>query len=287
MYFQSYLHKKFMLWPHEKNAKSHPSFHSYLEYHLKRFETGDIEVDDFHAYGQHLSLSAYKKFTRGFDDANVRVFNLHWQKEEEESDGDLFVDFVCQMVPTAPATCRRLSEMQQQSRIAVGKSRNSSNNNSNKRNGVQRRASRSFDAERLAMAAYERKIVDGKSISKKDLAKRTAKRLEETRIHSDGRYLSCLSESLKSRFLNASQSFERDLADETKIRRRSRKSRDRNVDDDPSANVNVDGGLFDWNETLHAHAFEKAVRDGKFCEIDTNKVLKNESWVDFFARNNK
>ena len=62
MYFQSYLHKKFMLWPHEKNAKSHPSFHSYLEYHLKRFETGDIEVDDFHAYGQHLSLSAYKKF---------------------------------------------------------------------------------------------------------------------------------------------------------------------------------------------------------------------------------
>ena len=125
------------------------------------------------------------------------------------------------------------------------------------------------------MSAYEKKLIDGKTISKMELAKRVSKRFEETRAYDDDRYLSCLPPSLKARFLNASQAFERDL--EKEMRRFGH----------PAGGDNGEGGGLDRNETLHAIAFERAVRSGKFCEIDPEKVLKDKTWVDFFAKNNK
>jgi hypothetical protein len=243
MYFQSYIGDKYLRWPHEKNGQPHPSFQEYLGYHLQRWQSNDIDYDDPRAFGQHFSLSAFRKFARHYED--VQIFNLH-------QGGDPLANFVCKMLLTAHTVCQTLSERYQDLNEAAADVH---------------RVSHSFDADRLAIAAYEKGLVDGRKIPKKKLVKEIVKYLKETQISTDIDYLQCLPEPLEAQFLNASLTFERDLMAD-------------------AHRLNPSNGFYQ-NETDHISLFQTAIAKRKFCEIDPAEVLKNESWVQFFSRNNK
>jgi hypothetical protein len=243
MYFQSYIGDQYLRWPHENNGLPHPSFQEYLGYHLQRWQLNDIDNDDPRAYGQHLSLSTFRKFAKHCED--VKILNLH-------QGGDPVANFVCQMLPTAHTSCRTLSKRYEDLDGAAA---------------TVHRMSHSFDADRLAIAAYEKGLIDGKKIPKKKLVKEIVKYLKETQISTNIDYLQCLPEPLEAQFLNASLTFEREMVADVHVR-------------------DADSG-FSQNETDHIALFQQAVVRMKFCEIDPALILKNDSWVQFFSRINK
>lgn len=232
MYFQQHIGPKYReRWPHQRGS-AHPSFHDFLEYHLERWENGDPS-NDGHSWGQHLSLYALQYFTKHFDD--VQVFDLH-------QDADVLTNFICQMLPGATNMCQRLQK------------------DPFKEASV-KRESHSFDADRLAMAAYESKILT-KDIYRENVVKKTRSELVRTNALSDPKYLACLPEHLVAKFLNASLWFERQVA--------------------------ITGGgdlesVFHRDDNDHRASFQNAARSGKFCEVNTTAILQSEHWTTFFA----
>ena len=259
MYYQSYIGNTYLRWPHEKNGQKHPSFQEYLEYHLLRFDNGDIDVNDPRAFGQHMSLSSYRKFSKHFDD--VQVFNLHQQHQE-----DVFTNFICQMLPPPSTTvCQTIQAERSHPHHSDSNSTTSSNKNVH-------RVSDSFDADRIAFEAYNQKIIDGHKISKKALVKKIKEQLIKTEIDSNIKYQMCLPEPLLQRFLNASLMFERDLTVEVNEHYT-----------EGSRSTMTTASSFHRNETNHRLQFQEAVQKRKFCEIDPMKVLQNDTWIDFFS----
>jgi hypothetical protein len=234
MYFQQHIGKRYReKWPHQKGM-AHPSFEGFLKYHLERWETGDPS-NDGHSWGQHLSLYAVQYFAKHFTD--VRVFDLH-QK------GDILTNFICQMLPGADNMCHRLQE-----KPFVG--------------AKVKRESHSFDADRLAMAAYQAGIVN-KDIFRKQLVEKTQSFMRTSSVLADPDTSACLPKDFLAKFLNASLWFERQVA------------------------LSMPGGgdiraVFGRDEGEHRDSFEKAVEALKFCEINTTKVLELDYWRHFFA----
>lgn len=235
MYFQQHIGKKYReKWPEQKGLE-HPSFHDFLGYHLERWERR-TPSNDGHSWGQHLSLYAVRYFAEHFDD--VWVFDLH-------QDGDVLTNFVCQMVPNASNTCRRL---QTSSFIDVGV----------------KRESHSFDADRLAFAAYSGGVLD-KEIGRTAAVKAISTELEKTGVLSIASNMVCLTDSVASKFLNASLWFEREVL----------------------ATVGSHGRAarvtFHREPSEHVEAFQEAIRRRKFCEVDTEVVLTLPHWKEFIS----
>mmetsp|Transcript_68003 Transcript_68003/g.76133 ORF Transcript_68003/g.76133 Transcript_68003/m.76133 type:complete len:462 (+) Transcript_68003:83-1468(+) len=182
-------------WPNQGNGKAHPSFLGFLEYHLKRKEAGDLSVDGGHsnnAFGHHLTLTTYKKFSSHFDD--IQILNLHEYEGE-----DIVTQFVCKMIPNAQNTCNRLKTF-----MAHNKDEKSPN--------LSKRPSQSFDAHRISEAAFELGYIT-KSSPKEVIVEKVKKRLLETGINngSQSKFFVCPSQSLQARFLNMSITYENEM----------------------------------------------------------------------------
>jgi hypothetical protein len=249
LYYQQYLHaKKYKLnWPGQNGkGRPHPPFLEYLDYHLKRWETGDVSVDGGHsarAFGHHLSLSTYKKFKLYFDD--VRFYNLY-------QDGDLVTNFVCGMLPNADKTCASMKlEQDEEGPVASVKAK-----------GLLHRVSKSFDAHRISEAAYEKGIVKNSSPKDKfvDLVER---KIQATKLDSNPTYLDCPSTSLEDRFFNASVSFEKEML--------------------LVQNPSLPEKELEKIRYVHQNMFQMSKAEKAFCEINPDLVLKDQHWVDFLA----
>ena len=315
LYYQQTLNKKFykLNWPGQNGVgRPHPSFLTYLDYHLTRYETNDLSVDgghSAHSYGHHLTLSTYKKYAKHFDD--IQVLDLYTSTsssstpsttttstaatEETLSDNshDIITQFVCHMIPNAIKTCGRIKKEWTVSNsipssstvtgvdIAGNQNNNNNNNNNNSPSGtstkIQRRASKSFDAQRIAEAAYEIGYID-KSMSKEKIVKQIEKELSRWSMGDQNNsstptqpphdFLSCPSQSLERRLIDASIQFEkniRDLASQSSV-----------------SFFNED----DWETVRQRHLslFEKAKRDRRFCEVDTEKLLSEKEWNTFLRQ---
>ncbi len=236
MYFQQHIGKKYReLWPHQKGL-AHPLFHEFLHYHLDRWEKGESS-NDGHSWGQHLSLYAIQYFSKHFRD--VQVFDLHQQ-------GDVFTNFICQMIPGATNTCHHLRKK------------------ASLESNMMKRESHSFDADRLALAAYNEGILH-KNIRRTDAVQKVANYLLSTDDLSDRNHLVCLSDGLKARFLNASLWFESEVA----------------LSKSKGGDIQT---VFHRNVVDHIQSFHKAVDGAKFCEVNTESILMLENWRTFFAK---
>ena len=235
MYFQQHIGKKYReKWP-DQQGWEHPSFHKFLAYHLERWEKKDPS-NDGHSWGQHLSLYATEYFANHFDD--VQIFDLH-------QGGDVLTNFICQMLPNAPNMCRRLQ------------------NNTFVDTGV-KRESHSFDADRLALAAYQLGLFNH-SIGRTAAVKTIRAELEKTGDLMIAQNLVCLNDALASRFLNASLWFEEKVA--------------------LSSSQGNAASSIGFHRTIsdHVEAFRSANRSGKFCEINTDVVLEMPHWKNFLS----
>ena len=236
MYFQQHIGKKYReKWP-DQQGLVHPSFTKFLEYHLERWEKRDPS-NDGHSWGQHLSLYALQYFGNHFDD--VQIFDLH-------QEGDVLTNFICQMVANANNMCRRL-----QTNAFVD-------------TGV-KRESHSFDADRLAVAAYQSGLFH-KNIGRTAAVKTISAELEKTGDLLIAQNLACIDDALVSRFLNASLWFEEQVVASSRLQ----------------GNVVSSVGLR-RTPSDHVEAFQSARRSGKFCEIDTDAVLQLPHWKDFLT----
>jgi len=233
MYFQQHIGKKYReKWP-DQQGLAHPSFQTFLEYHLERWEKRDPS-NDGHSWGQHLSLYALQYFGKHFDD--VQIFDLH-------QEGDVLTNFICQMVPNAVNMCRRLQK------------------NALVETGV-KRESHSFDADRLALAAYQARLFN-QNIGRTAAVKTISAELEKTGDLFKAQNLACMDDALVSRFLNASLWFEEQVVASSRS---------------PASSVG-----FRRTPSDHVEAFQSANRSGKFCEIDTDAVLQLPHWKDFLS----
>ena len=173
-------------WPNQDNGRRHPSFISFLEYHLQRKESGDLSIDGGlknNAFGHHLSISSYKKYSSHFDD--IKFLNLH-------KDEDIITDFVCRILPDAKKTCHRLRFEKDIEEVA---------------HSVAKRASQSFDAHRISEAAFDRGLIS-KVSPKEVVVKMVNDRLKEVGVKALSAFLNCPSPSLVLRFLNISIDYE-------------------------------------------------------------------------------
>jgi hypothetical protein len=250
LYYQQYLNpKKYKLnWPGQKNkGLEHPSFLWYLDYHLHRFETGNLSKDGGHhapAFGHHLSLSTYKKFVPYFDD--IQFFNLY-------GEGDLVTNFVCEMLPDVQHTCQSLQSHQRHT---------ASDALPTAVHGLNKRASKSFDAQRIAEAAFEQGIV-GVSSPKPSVVERIEEKIAETRVDTNPKFLSCPSSSLEERFFNASLTFELEML--------------------AIHHPYMPPARLKEAQNTHRNMFDASKAGWKFCEINPQVVLQDKAWQTFLS----
>mmetsp|Transcript_32718 Transcript_32718/g.79509 ORF Transcript_32718/g.79509 Transcript_32718/m.79509 type:complete len:523 (-) Transcript_32718:307-1875(-) len=292
LYYQQTLNKKFykLNWPGQNGVgRSHPSFLTYLDYHLTRYETNDLSVDgghSAHSYGHHLTLSTYKKYAKHFQD--IQVLDLYTtttattDKTTIDNSIGIITQFVCHMIPNTIKTCERIkkdwtdSKAITSSNTAAGADATDNSHSNTSPGGtsttIQRRASKSFDAQRIAEAAYEIGYID-KSMSKEKIVKQIEKELSRrgmdnnspTQLHD---FLSCPSQSLEQRLIDASIQFEKNIRDLTA------QSSNSIFNDD------------DWETVRQRHLslFENAKGDRRFCEVDTEKLLHEKEWGTFLQQ---
>ncbi|KAL3902479.1 MAG: hypothetical protein SGILL_010808 [Bacillariaceae sp.] len=250
LYYQQYLNaKKYKLnWPNQEGkGQEHPSFLWYLDYHLKCYETGNLSVDGGHhapAFGHHLSLSTYKKFAPNFDD--IQFFNLYGDDGEGD---DLVTNFVCDMLPSASQTCQMLQSKASEKHEEA--------------QGLVHRVSKSFDAARVAEAAYANGMIDV-ALEKPDVVELIERRMETERMESNIKFLACPSPQLETRFLNASLSFEKEML---------------SIHHD-----DLTAEMLDQAAAEHKKMFETSKADFRFCEVDPELVLKDAEWTEFLKK---
>jgi len=230
------------LWPDQDHGRPHPSFLDYLDYHLERREAGDLSVDGGlknDAFGHHLTISAYKKFSPHFDD--IQIIDLY--------DEDMFSDFVCRVLPNAAKTCRKLRTVTEKGKHEVAHS-------------LATRASQSFDAHRIAEAAYDKGYIP-KSSRKKKVVELLKKRIEKLPAESLSKFLVCPPSPLVSRLLNVSIEYEYEMLE---IRRgellASEKEKAKNA---------------------HLSMYRQDEANERFCDLDPALILKSEDWVAFLS----
>ena len=143
----------------------------------------------------------------------------------------------------------------------------------NKVKGLVHRVSKSFDAQRISEAAYEKGIVDTSSPKDKFVDMVEAK-IQETKLDSNPKYLDCPSPTLEARFFNASASFEKEML--------------------LVHNPHLSQKEIDTIRDVHHDMFQMSKNDKRFCEIDPALVLKDDYWIKFLkdtaiatARKNK
>lgn len=223
-------------WPHQDNGQAHPSFLSFLEYHLERKETGDLIVDDSNAFGHHLTISAYRKFAFHFDD--IHFLNLH-------DNGDIISDFVCRILPTADETCRKLST------------------NDKETSNLGKRASQSFDAQRISEAAFDKGYIS-KNSPKEVVVEMVNKKIKEIGMKSLSEFLICPSLSLEARLLNVSIGYENEMLEISE------------GDTSPSEKEKT--------KDVHVSMYRRNEADGRFCDLNPEPILKDETWVTILSK---
>lgn len=180
------LHRK---WPNQGNGKRHPSFLSFLDYHLQSRESGDLSIDgglQNNAFGHHLTISAYNKYSTHFDD--IQFLNMH-------DDEDLITDFVCRILSNSDKTCRKLRTV---------------TNEEKETHSVAKRVSQSFDAYRISEAAFDKGYISERS-PKEVVVKMVSKKIEETGMKTLSEFMSCPSPSLVARLLKVSIDYENEM----------------------------------------------------------------------------
>ena len=180
------LHQK---WPNQGNGKPHPSFISFLDYHIRRRESGDLSIDggfQNEAYGHHLTLSAYNKYSPHFDD--IQFLNMY-------DDEDLITDFVCRILSDADKTCRKVRTV---------------TNEGKERYGVAKRSSQSFDAYRISEAAFHKGYITTSS-PKEVVVEMVSKKIEEIGMKALSEFITCPSPSLVARLLKVSIDCENEM----------------------------------------------------------------------------
>jgi hypothetical protein len=229
-------------WPDQDRGRPHPSFLDYLDYHLQRREAGNLSVDGGlknDAFGHHLTISAYKKFSPHFDD--IQIIDLY--------DEDMFSDFVCRVLPNAAKTCRKLRTVTEKGKHEVT-------------HGLATRASQSFDAHRIAEAAYDKGYIP-KSSPKKKVVKLLKTRIEKLPKESLSKFLVCPTTPLVSRLLNVSIEYEYEMLEISRGElSASEKEKAKNT---------------------HLLMYRQDEANERFCDIDPVLILKSEDWVTFLS----
>lgn len=279
MYFQQHIGKKYTdEWPphpqqiQPQKGKVIPSFQAYLQYHLQRWEEGTPSNDGY-SFGQHLSLYALEYFSEHF--SNVRVFDLHKREESFAHDkilapsDDLLTRFVCEMLPHADAMCQRLVNEQRQ--LQQTQSSKTTTTTSNQK----LRESHSFDADRLAVAAYEEGLINP-NLSRKVVVGQISQHLQETNLlAADPSFVSCIPSDMQAMLLNASLWFEDKVFQ--RIKQVTREEQPISL----SHFESVANRTESTTNTSLSTQFSVAVNSGKFCEVNVSRVLQLEDWRQF------
>eukprot|EP00535_Pseudo-nitzschia_heimii_P010207 CAMPEP_0197187294 /NCGR_PEP_ID=MMETSP1423-20130617/15613_1 /TAXON_ID=476441 /ORGANISM="Pseudo-nitzschia heimii, Strain UNC1101" /LENGTH=366 /DNA_ID=CAMNT_0042638839 /DNA_START=379 /DNA_END=1479 /DNA_ORIENTATION=- len=224
-------------WPNQDNGRRHPSFISFLEYHIQTKESGDLSIDgglQNNAFGHHLSISAYKKFSSHFDD--IKFLNIY--------DENMVTDFVCRILPDAKKTCRRLrfdKDIEEET------------------HSVAKRASQSFDAHRISEAAFDKGLIS-KDSPKEVVVEMVDNVLKDVGVKALSFFLNCPSPPLVSRFLNISIDYEMEILELMKGKLTKSEK--------------------DTAKTVHLSMYRKSEAENRFCDLDPELLLNNQTWVE-------
>eukprot|EP00545_Synedropsis_sp_CCMP1620_P011672 CAMPEP_0119005166 /NCGR_PEP_ID=MMETSP1176-20130426/1561_1 /TAXON_ID=265551 /ORGANISM="Synedropsis recta cf, Strain CCMP1620" /LENGTH=366 /DNA_ID=CAMNT_0006956943 /DNA_START=649 /DNA_END=1753 /DNA_ORIENTATION=+ len=253
IYYQKHAGNKYSLWPHE-GGRAHPPLTEVIQKELgmleehRRKHQDDGSTSSWKWQQEHMTIWALELYLEHFDD--VQIFDLY-------QEGDLVTNFVCQMIPTAHHTCQHLLTLQNNSAIVA-------NSNSKKQ-----RVSQSFDANRLALAAYKRGLVVGTRRKNKMVVSKIRLQLDQQQQQAKNstwtkpEYFTCLSPFVQDQLWNTSVAFQRYLW---------------NLHPPSSSSSSEEA------ESQHRIVFERAVARNKFCDLDTEKVLADPKWVDFLGK---
>jgi hypothetical protein len=215
----------------------HTSFRAFLSNHINDWEEKRRSHDakkDAKSLGEHLSIRGFQRFSQHFD--TVDFLDLH-------QEGDVFTNFVCQTIPTAPNTCRLLRNQTTAQRASATWKRVSSN----------------YDGERIAEAAFQQKLwTTTKAPSKEAVARRIGRLLQLEGWDATAQFYTCLPAHLEEKFLYASLSFELEMYALQGTR----------LSEKELALVKM----------KHVGMFEKAKAKHKYCEIVPERVLEDEKW---------
>ncbi|KAG7348961.1 hypothetical protein IV203_011558 [Nitzschia inconspicua] len=235
-YYQSHLHKKFRAnWP-SQGGETIPPLVEYMKQHLDRWESPNRDETD--RFATHMSLLMYQNWSLYFDD--VQVLDLH-------QTGNVLVNFICHILPSATNTCDYLKHLQAQDADENALIRT-------------KRVSSNLFPERIADTAWQLGMVPNDNVrSKKHVTTMIKGYLKELRLLQNGsmeQYWWCPSVSLKDRIYQASLSFLQSLHEI------------------PSARQNMFAG-HNWTLAVQQHReqFQKALRQHKFCDVNTTHIL--------------
>ncbi|KAG7374856.1 hypothetical protein IV203_013951 [Nitzschia inconspicua] len=240
-YYQSHLNKNFRAkWP-SQGGETIPPLVEYMEQHLDRWESPKRDVTD--RFATHMSLWMYQNWSLYFDD--VQVLDLH-------QPGNVLVNFICHILPSATNTCDYLKQSSQ-----------TQDADENALIRTQRVSSNLFP-ERIADTAWQLGMVPNDNVgSKKHVTTMIRGYLKELGLLQNGsmkQYWWCPSVSLKDRIYHASLSFLQSLHEI------------------PSARQNMFAG-HNWTLAVQQHReqFQRALRQHKFCDVNTTHILLQNS----------
>ncbi|KAL3912336.1 MAG: hypothetical protein SGILL_006923 [Bacillariaceae sp.] len=224
----------------------HPPFSRFLQDHLGQWEANGRNNTLPNPFSTHLSLGAFLKWSKTFDD--VHVLNLH-------QDGDVFTNFACQTMPHATALCNMTTT--QQYTNAKDKSGMMSENTDAI---VKARKSDDLrlEMQRVVGTAFHRGMIDEPAIVKRGTAVKAARTaILKLQLLNNPEYMTCLSKELETSFFNASKTF-------------------------LQLTYEAAGPEFFQERDLlalqeeHDGMFWRAKAKHKFCEYNVEKLLDNE-----------
>lgn len=254
---------------------SHPSIWSYLQWSSTPELYDRVDVFDMHQQNRREQHYDEKHDSNTIDDDNIT-------EPQKGGEPNLFADFVCQMLPTAPKTCHYLNNQtyDDQFRQRVNKE-------------IQRNTISRQDMFRITqMAQQQQRTIRTPSIVKQWFQnqdeKNNTKNLER-----------CLSTEALERLKIASARFLQKqawLVRKQNSERRSKSSSTLFRSSTPTSHLllssqqeqheeeeadNSDLFLTSSIKTEHDKSFEEYVASGAFCEIDIERLFKNNDFIKY------
>ena len=253
-YFQKYYRQANQHW-----SKRRPSLLQYILTNMKEYERLSKKFNTSFAAGKaHPTLAAARAFSyHSFDD--IQILDFH---QQSATGGDLTLHFVCHLLqPIADDVCHDL---------LVQQARNDTTNNAVKT----KRQSYSLHAERITEDAYAKGFFKGITVKKQKMINdisNALKRPSFSNFTNHPFYLSCLSPKDQERLYNMSLSLYKEMIGDTSLK----------------GNTNVPAGAKYEDGLSFDELFETAAQNHKFCELDTNLVLADDTFRSFLMKLNK
>ena len=234
---------------------------------------------------QHMSLKAFKMYSKYFEDIEIFFFHYHnsqqqnQHQDQQQQQQTLGSNFVCQtMNDVAPNLCSTLMlEQQQQQEHDLIPSNIQSLPLPYKKN-----VSTNRDQYRLLEVGLQTNTIKGKGRPTTSILHELENAIEKYHDqlpinevskslfawqHPDNPFMTCLNDVLREQLLQQSITYEQELLDLLMAHRKQN-----NIPNKDEA------------KAQHKQMFQEYQQNGKFCELDTMKVIQNEEWKQILSK---